>query len=133
MKLSDTERAFEKECTAKIRAIFSHDECIDMATTLLGASDLMAKFLTKDQNIEVFKRLPKSAQYGILQFVQWYQIFSGVIQGEIKSRGDVKMAYLPVCPEAWKTDKDFDKRILILVKAIYERLKEEGKISTESS
>jgi hypothetical protein len=122
MEISDTDSEFEVECTKKLMKIFSHQESLDIATTLLGAADHMAKHMTKGENVEEFLRLPTSVQYGILQFVQWYKTIGGIIRNEITCKQDLKLGYLRCGGISWKTDEDFQQRIDLLVKSIYEKM-----------
>ena len=130
MKLLDQDGEFEQKCNQKMMKIFSHDEMTSMATTLLGACDLIASHVTKEAKLSAFNKLPKSAQYGVLQFVQWYKIFGSIVRDEIKERKDLNIGYFPCNDQSWKNDEDFEKRINLLVTTLYKQLNPEQEEST---
>lgn len=125
MKLSDKDDPFAVQCSGRIQKFFTYEQTISMMMTLLGSCDLMAKELTDQANI-----LPDEprVRYAILQFIQIYKVLGTVVRSEVGFEDRPKTMHFPIGEDCWKTDEDFNKRLTLLVKLMYDDLKEKGKI-----
>jgi len=113
------------EHNKKIKDFFSHDEIIHLLMTIFGASDLMAHFVF--DKAQEFIELPVDVKYGLIQHASVFRLLGSILRDEVK-KDNLKMVHMPIGKDAWKTEEDFEKRFILLVKRFYEDLKEEGKL-----
>ena len=93
-----------------------------MFNTVLGSADNIFKYIVMQKDIA---NLPVDVRYSMLQIAQIMLALKGVLTGE-----EVKVGgFFPTDEDtAWKSEQDFEKRLILLVKLLHKNLKEEGKL-----
>jgi hypothetical protein len=126
MEITENPSEIYSEEHEAIKNFIDHDTMTHLLVSVLGCADLMAKCLLDKWYLK--DDLPVSTKYGILMFSHYYQNIGEIVREEVKPGDEIICGYLPVDGDAWKTDEDFEKRILHFVKYLYEQYKEQGKL-----
>jgi hypothetical protein len=122
MKLKEKDPEEFVQMGKKISDAVGIDGLTSMIVTLLGVSNNICKFLFEERGIT---NLSHEIKYSLLQCSHILVAVSAILNSKEKvSIG----GYFPIDEDAWKSEEDFEKRLIILVKLIYEYLKKEGKI-----
>ena len=126
MKLNKEQTKEFKEHDKKILDALGVENLLPILHTLLGVSDNVSRFIAREYS-EVWE-LPAEIKYSLLHVYQILRLFSDVLNDKIK-REDVKIGgHFPVGAGAWKSEGDFEKRLITLVRLFHHHLKEEGKL-----
>lgn len=132
MKVSDEPDSGEKEMHINVRKHLNEDEILSLLFSVFGCADLMAReSLEKWYNEAV--EPPKTMLYGMLMFGQYMIMMGSIVRDEIPKGEKINIGYMPTSQDAWKTDEDLDKRIVIFVKCLYEEYVKAGRICPTSS
>lgn len=127
MKLSSNPDKMSRDASNKLSKYFDYDELSSLVWSLLGCSDLMGRYL-----IQMFAKnkneVPKGTVYGMLMFIQYLKTLSEIASDRIPEGEILKFLHMPTEEDAWKTDEDFEKRITIFVKQLYQDYSAQGKI-----
>jgi hypothetical protein len=127
MKIKKKESAEIVAFQKKIRDFFGDDlELMDFIGTLLGAADNISQYILEKE--VPYNELPSRCKYGMLHLFQILNLVSGILGGRIK-RGETKIGgYFPAGKGAWKSEEDFEARLVLLVKMFHADLTAKGKI-----
>lgn len=122
MKLNPDESEFEKEITSKLRKRLGDEIGWHMLTTLLDVSDQICKYIIETRQASSAPYQVKSAMLHVCAILTMC-IKALRTDDEIKIGG-----FFPVDQNSWKSEEDFEKRFILLVKLYHEQLKKEGKL-----
>lgn len=122
-----TEKVMDKESLhifKKLKHFFLEEDFYTLFAAELGYADVLAKYLYENKEIN---SLPTSCKYAILQHASTMVVISKILRNEMNP-DDLSMNHMPVYEEAWKSEEDFEKRFIFVIKKFYEDLKEQGKL-----
>lgn len=128
MKIEKTENDIILEMQRKIRGvIIDDDEFMCVFSTLLGAADNVAQYVLEKERGN-YDELPYRCKYGLLMIYQMLTLLGKICRDEISSDDFNIGGYLPTGEGAWRSEKDFEKRFILMIKMFYKQLEKEGKI-----
>ena len=84
----------------------------------------MGRFILEKHHFNV----PPGIRYSLLQTYIFMNLAKNIFDEKADIEG-IMPKYMPVGDDAWKSDEDFEKRLVFLVQTLYNSLKQEGKIS----
>jgi response regulator RpfG family c-di-GMP phosphodiesterase len=124
MKASKDPDIKTKKFTDQLKEHFSEEQIASFVLSLLGMSAIAHKFIY--ERVKDFIEIPVSVKYSLVQNASFLRLMGLVVRNELE-KGAAQSLYLPIHEEAWKSEEDFEKRFIFVVKAFYEQLKKEGK------
>ena len=130
METTKEQAPFEKSYNQKLMDFFDKTELALLYITLMGSANLMGQHII-DKNPNLLF-MDSSTRYAILQFSQMYLITAGVVRGELEKGEGIGYRHMPTGGDSWQTNNDFELRIALLVKHLYNVLLKEGKIPMDS-
>lgn len=129
MKIQKNENPETLAMLRKIKRFFTNDDdFMSLFTTLLGAADNVAQYVL-EKEAPNYSELSIQCKYGLLHLHKILQLVRAILRDEIKDKSEgIIGGFFPTDDSAWESEKDFEKRFVILVKLFYRDLKKEGKI-----
>jgi hypothetical protein len=91
--------------------------------TLLGCSDNLSAYVLVNSDA---RDLPVAVKYSLVHMMNMLNILRRILQDD--KEGIEMGGYFPSGEGAWKSEGDFEKRFILLVKLYYNHLKKEGKL-----
>jgi len=130
MKIEDKDDPHLVELCDKLIKFFPNErDRMSLFATILGASDNVSGFILESYKGDVTKVSPSCA-YGLLHTYQVLNICASILQDKIAPEDIVICGFFPSDPDtAWKSREDFEERLILLVKTLYEHYKTGGKIT----
>jgi hypothetical protein len=125
MEIAKEPDAYAKSFSKQMKDLFSDEEMASFVLTLLGMSDIAHRFIW--EKVKDFMELPVDVKYSLVQHASVYRTLSLVARDEYDKENKT-VGFMPIGGASWKSDDDFEKRFIFVVKTFYEHLKEEGKI-----
>lgn len=123
MEISDKPDEDSKECNVKLINKIGIDGYQSLFNTLLGCTNNICNYVINTSDL---LKLPNSVKYSMLQVHSILTYFSKILHGE---ETDCEIGgYFPVDGDSWKSEEDFEKRLILFVKLYYKHLKKEGKL-----
>jgi hypothetical protein len=128
MELGEEENSETVVLLKKFRKSLPDEECfLSLFATLLGAADNISQYILEQERGN-YLNLPVKCKYGLLQVYQILNVTSAILRDEVKP-DEIKVAgYFPTGDGAWKSEVDFEKRLILMVKLFYKNYKDLGKI-----
>lgn len=114
-----------KRFSKQLKALFSDEEIASFMLTLLGMSDLAHEFIW--EKVKDFMEVPIQVKYSVVQHAAFYKLLALVARDELKKE-NCFITHLPVNETSWKSNDDFEKRFVLVVKSFYDQLKKDGKV-----
>lgn len=132
MELAQKEDSQIIEMFNKIRRYFKDEEALmSVFSTLLGAADNVSQYVLQKE-AHNYNSLPPSCKYGLLQIYQMLCLISSIVRDEIEEGETAKVGgYFPTGEGAWKSETDFEKRFILMIKLFYKDLQKQGKIKAD--
>lgn len=128
MEIEKEQRNELRVLNRKIRSVITNeDNFMSIFSTLLGASDNIAQYVLEKEKGN-YTKIPYQCAYGLLQMHQIMTLISGILRDKVTEKDFEVSGYFPSDAEAWKSEKDFEKRFILMVKLFYKHFKEKGKI-----
>ncbi len=128
MKISKKEDESILQFQRKIKEFFKNEnDFMSVFSTLLGASDNICKYIIENEKWN-YNNLPYQCRYGMVQIYQMLNLMSKILRDEITQESFNIGGYFPATNEAWKSESDFEKRFILIIKLFHKQLKEEGKL-----
>lgn len=128
MKISDKDsNHYEQEINKIKEFVGDEDKVLDLFVTCLGTSQLFSEYIIEHVQSDPSK-LPVKVQYSMVLFAQIMGVVAMVVKGTLKKENTPNFQWMPTTPDAWQTEKDFEKRLILLVTTLHDNLKKEGKI-----
>lgn len=130
MKIEKEDDPNLKELSDKIIKFFPDErDRMSLFATILGAADNVSRFVLETYNDKVSK-LPTKCVYGLMHTYQILMICAKILQDKVAPEDVAIGGFFPSNPDtAWKSEEDFEERLILLVKTFYEHYKSEGKIT----
>lgn len=122
MKIKPKDSEKDQAISARLRARLGEQNLMDMFTTLLGVADQIGRYIIETRQAG---NSPFQVRYSLIQLYSMLAACSKALNTEepIKVGG-----YFPTGGESWKSEEDFEKRLILLIKLYNEQLKKEGKL-----
>lgn len=128
MELTDKPDDFILEQHAKILKHFpKNQDILSLFFTLLGVADNVSQHVLQEEQGN-YNNMNFKLKYSLVQIYQILTVISKIVRDEVKV-GELKVdGHFPSGDDAWKSETDFEKRFILMIKLFHKHLKEEGKL-----
>lgn len=127
MELEKEEDAKTKELVRKLQKFISIDDLWSLFNTLLGAAENVARHVLSTEKRN-HRNLSNQTKYGLLHLHSILTLFQKILRDEINYEEFKIGGHFPKDDDAWQSEDDFEKRLILLVKLYYKHFETEGKI-----
>ena len=127
MKLSNQPDDLEKKGVRELKKFYkTYEELASCSMTWMGALSMLMDFISSNycENIDF---LPEKTKYGMALGMYHYNVLGQIIRKQVKPE-DFCMKFMTISKEAWDCDGQLNDRMALIVKQLYKKLQEEGRI-----
>jgi hypothetical protein len=105
------------------------EELFTFMATYMGMLSIMLDFLSETYGTPTrMKELPDRTKYAMAQAIHHYHLLGKMVRGELDTE-ELGIRYVPIEGDAWTNPEKISDKMVVVVKVLYDQLKEEGLIS----
>lgn len=106
-----------------------HEDRLSLIVSVTGIMKLLSDHIVTTADP---KKLDPKTGYGMMMAFHYLQMMQLIANGSLDGGDKVEFGHMPSDELAWKSDDDFNKRLLLVVKHMYEDFVKKGKVQRKN-